>query len=115
MPRPRLQRAATARQKKIQLPIAEQNFALRYNFCGRYHKRIILSYQSFDSFLLRLPSELVTATYGAVTAEADEVPDFSLLILGPAAADHTILELGGVPPSALAMSNALFAPLLVGG
>jgi hypothetical protein len=28
MPRPRLQQAATARQVKIQLPIAEQNFSL---------------------------------------------------------------------------------------
>ena len=58
---------------------------------------------------------MITATYGAVTGEADELIDFSVLILGFAAADHTILEPGGVPPSAPDMSNALVAQLLVDG
>ena len=31
MPRPRLQRAATARQEKVQLPIAEQNLHMHRN------------------------------------------------------------------------------------
>jgi hypothetical protein len=51
MPRPHLQRAATVRQKKIQLPIAEQNFSIftcvhvcartKLCFCKNNKRRII--------------------------------------------------------------------------
>ena len=50
MPRPRLQRAATARQEKIQLPIAEQNFSsvspVAYSFNGELRRCVMFMYHN---------------------------------------------------------------------